>query len=128
MDTISNMIIQLKNAGNAGLEHVIIPHSKLKVSIAEVLKKERFIKDFEIVKKKNKQVLSIDLFIENRTPRIQGVQRLSKPSKRIYKKFSEIRPVKSGYGSLIISTSHGVMTGRDAKKAKLGGEVLFNIW
>lgn len=128
MDTISNMIIQMKNAGNAGHDSVSISYSKLKASIAEVLKQEKFVKDVEVKSEKGKKVLSISLFIENRIPKIQGVARLSKPSKRIYKKFSEIRPVRSGYGALIISTSKGVMSGREAKRAKLGGEALFNIW
>ena len=128
MDTISNFIIKLKNAGNAGLETVSVPHSKLKLSITEVLKKEGYVKDFSEKTEKGKSVISITLFSENRVPKIKGVKRLSKPSKRIYKKASEIRGVKSGYGALILSTSSGVMTGRDAKKAKLGGEALFNIW
>lgn len=128
MDIISNMIISIKNAGNSGHESVSMPHSKLKESIANVLKKERFIKNVEMRETKGKKNLFIELFIENRIPKIKGVQRLSKPSKRIYKKSSEIRLVKSGYGAVILSTPAGVMSGRDARKAKLGGEVLFNIW
>ena len=128
MDQISNFIIKLKNAGNAGLDSVSIPHSNLKESIAEVLKKEGFIQNFETKSEKGRKVLSISLFSENRVPKIKGVQRLSKPSKRIYKKSTEIRSVKSGYGALILSTSQGVMTGREAKASKLGGEALFNIW
>jgi len=128
MDTISNFIIKIKNAGNAGLESVAVPYSKLKLSIAEVLRKEGFIKNFEKKSEKGKPVISISLISENRVPRIKGVQRISKPSKRIYKKAPEIRAVKSGYGAAILSTSKGVMTGREAKKAKLGGEMLFNIW
>lgn len=128
MDTISNFIIKVKNAGNAGLDSVSVPASNLKRSIAEVLKKEGFIKGFEEKSEKGKPVIVISLIKESRTPRIQGVKRISKPSKRIYKKATEIRSVKNGYGSLILSTSQGIMTGRDAKKAKLGGEALFSIW
>ena len=128
MDTISNFIIKLKNAGNAGLETVSTPASKLTSSIAEILKQEGFIKDFTEKSEKGRKVIAITLFSENRIPKIKGVKRISKPSKRIYKKAEEIRGVKSGYGALILSTSHGVMTGREAKKAKLGGEALFNIW
>jgi len=73
-------------------------------------------------------VLTIALLMENRVPRIKGVQRISKPSKRVYKKASEMRAVKSGYGALIVSTSKGVMSGSQAKKAALGGEALFTIW
>ena len=128
MDPISNMIIGLKNAGAAGHDSVSIPYSKLKHSIAEVLKKEGFIKSVDTLTKKGKKMLALDLFMENRVPKIKGVKRISKPSKRIYKKFSDIRAVKSGYGALILSTSRGIMSGRAAKKAKLGGEALFSIW
>lgn len=128
MDTISNFIVKIKNAGNAGIETVSVPHSKLKLAIAEVLKKEGFIKDFVEKTEKGRKVMLITLISENRVPKIKGVARVSKPSKRIYKKAEEIRSVKNGYGALIISTSHGVMTGRDAKKQKLGGEALFQIW
>jgi len=128
MDTISNFIIKLKNAGNAGLETVSVPASKLKLSLAELLRKEGFIKDFVEKSEKGKKVISISLFLENRVPKIKGVKRISKPSKRIYRKSSEIHAVKNGYGILVLSTSAGVMTGRDAKKAKLGGEALFQIW
>jgi len=128
MDTISNFIIKVKNAGNAGLSSTTAPYSKLKASIAEVLKKEGFIKNFEEKMEKGRKVLVVSLFSENRVPKIKGVQRISKPSKRIYKKVNEIRSVKNGYGALILSTSLGVMTGREAKKQKLGGEALFSIW
>lgn len=128
MDTISNFIIKIKNAGLAGQEEVNVPFSKLKASISEVLKKEGFIKGFEEKSLKGKPVLILSLFAENRMPKIKGVKRISKPSKRIYKKTGEIRAVKNGYGALILSTSAGIMTGREAKKAKLGGEALFQIW
>ncbi|MEK7227598.1 MAG: 30S ribosomal protein S8 [Patescibacteria group bacterium] len=128
MDGISNMIIAIKNAGFSGHESVSMPYSKLKQSIADVLKKERFIKSSEVRTEKGKKILTISLFSENRVPKIKGVKRISKPSKRIYKKAFEMRPVKSGYGALIVSTSSGVMSGRDAKKSSLGGEALFTIW
>lgn len=118
----------MKNAGNAGHDQVSIPYSKLKESIALVLKKEHFIENVEMVIEKGRKILKINLFVENRVPKIKGVQRLSKPSKRIYKKSSEIRLVKNGYGAVILSTPSGVMSGREARKQKLGGEVLFNIW
>lgn len=128
MDTISNMIIQIKNAGNAGHDRVLLPYSKLKHSIAEVLKKEHFIKDFAAETKKDGKVLAIELLMENRIPKIKGVERISKPSRRIYKKVSDIRSVRSGYGALILSTSKGIMSGREAKRSSLGGEALFKIW
>ena len=128
MDTISNMIIQLKNAGHAGHNYVAVPYSKLKHSIGETLKKEHFIKNLEVETKKGKKILTVNLFVENRVPKIKGVKRISRPSKRVYKQSSDIHPVKNGYGALILSTSKGVMSGREAKRAKLGGEALFSIW
>ncbi len=128
MDTISNMIIQIKNAGTAGHNRVSVPYSKLRHSIAEVLKKEEFIKDVDSESQKGKKMLVLDLFMKNRVPKIKGVERISKPSRRVYKRCSDIRSVKNGYGALILSTSAGIMSGRDAKKAMLGGEALFKIW
>ncbi len=128
MDAISNMIIQIKNAGFAGHDGVSVPYSKLKHAIAETLKKEHFVKDVETKSEKGRKMLAINLFMENRVPKIKGVERISKPSKRIYKKSTDIRAVKSGYGALILSTSQGIMSGREAKRAKLGGEALFSIW
>ena len=136
MDPISNAINQIKNAGNAGHEKVVVPFSKLKLGIMEVLKKEGFIKGFEERVVKGKKSLVVEVVFEDAKrektgrplPKINGVKRVSKPSKRIYKKASEIRPIKNGYGSIVLSTSLGIMSGREAKKAGLGGEALFIIW
>lgn len=122
------MIIQIKNAGDAGHDRVTLSYSKLKHSVADVLQKENFLKKVSVKGEGTKKSLVIDLFLDNRTPKVRGVSRISKPSKRVYKKSSDIRPVKNGYGALILSTSKGVMSGRDAKKAQLGGEALFTIW
>ena len=128
MDPISDMIAQIKNAGFSGHESVLVPHSKIKASIAELLKKEGFVSKVESVTKKTQSLLQIGLILNKRVPMIQGVKRISKPSKRIYKKHTEIRPVKNGYGLLVMSTPSGIMSGYEAKKAHLGGEALFTIW
>src|ERR1035437_3832809 len=128
MDPIANMITQIKNAGNAGRDSVLVPFSSIKENIATVLMTEGFIKSVEKKMVLKKPMLEIGIILENRIPKIKGVQRLSKTSKRVYKKSAEIRPVRNGYGALILSTPKGVMSGRNAKKAKLGGEVLFSIW
>jgi len=145
MDPISNMIIQIKNAGNAGHDRVLVPYSKFKHSIVEALKKENFIKDIEVNEKKiartngrsggGRKMLAINLlFGESRLstgrqiPKIKGIKRISKPSRRVYKRSTDIRPVKNGYGALILSTSKGIMSGREAKRVSLGGEALFSIW
>lgn len=128
MDPIADMLSQIKNAGTAGRQNVVVGYSRLKHDIAEVLKTEGYIKSVEKKTKGIKSSLSIGLFVENRFPKVKGVKRISKPSKRIYKKVSEIRPVKQGYGIMVISTPEGVMAGYKAKKAGLGGEAMFSIW
>jgi len=122
------MLTSLKNAGNAGRSTVNVPYSKIKENIATVLISEGFLKSAEKKIVDKKAVLSMEVIMENRIPKIKGAQRISKTSKRVYKKSAELRPVKNGYGALILSTPKGVMSGRDAKKQKLGGEVLFSIW
>ena len=128
MDVIGDMIISLKNAGLAGRDTVNVPYSQIKENIANVLKEEGFIKSVEKRMIAKKAVLTIGIILEKRVPKIKGVQRLSKTSKRVYKKSAELRPVKNGYGALVVSTPKGVMSGRNAKKQKVGGEVLFSIW
>lgn len=128
MDPIANMITKLKNAGNAQRDFVTVPYSRLKERIAEVLKSEGFIKGYEKKSEKGHPVLEMSLIIENRVPKIKGVKRVSKPSKRIYTKAGEIRKVKHGYGAVILSTPAGVLSGKEAKKQKVGGEALFEIW
>ncbi len=128
MDPISNMIIAIKNAGDAGRENVVVNYSKIKEDIANVLKSEKFVKNVEKKSKGSKSFLSIDLYIDNRMPKVKGVKRISKPSKRIYTKTQDIRGVKQGYGILVLSTPQGVMAGYKAKKEGVGGEALFSIW
>ncbi len=128
MDPIANMIIEIKNAGNAGRDSITTPFSKIKENIANVLAKEGFVKAVSKKSVKGHPALVVDLYVDNRIPKVKGVRRISKTSKRIYKKSSELRPVKSGYGMLVVSTPKGIMSGRDARKEKLGGEVLFSIW
>lgn len=122
------MLNHIKNAGNAGKDNVVVGYSKLKHDIADVLAAEGFIKSVSKKEKGSKPSLSLDLYIENRVPKVKGVKRHSKPSKRIYRKASEIRPVKQGYGILVLSTPKGVMAGYKAKRDGVGGEALFSIW
>lgn len=128
MDRIADMITHIVNAGNAGRDNAVVGYSKLKADIAAVLKEEGFIKGYEKKTKGGKNFLSLDLYVENRMPKIKGVKRHSKPGKRLYKKSTELRPVKQGYGMLVLTTPKGVMSGKRARKEKVGGEVLFSIW
>lgn len=129
-DPITDMFNRIRNAQLVKHQQVEIPYSALKYSLAEILLREGFIKKVE--KKKNKKgqkVIQIYLgYFQDGTPFISGLKRISKPGCRIYKKHKELKKVKRGYGVAIISTSEGLMTTQQAKKKKLGGEVLGEVW
>ncbi len=129
MDKIANMLIMIKNAGNAGKDTVVVPHSNLKAAIADCLVKAKFISN---VSKKttegNKAILEITLMKEGKAPRITQVERISKPSKRVYIKASQIKPVRNGFGVMVLSTPKGILMASDARKELVGGEALFRIW
>lgn len=127
-DKISNLIIGLKNAYNAKHDVFVSPFSKLNVSILETLRKEGFIKDFDEKGKDLNKELEVSLKYENGAPAISDVQRVSKQSRRVYVSYKDLRPVKNGYGISVISTPEGVMSDKEAKNKKLGGEELFKVW
>lgn len=132
MSPIANMLVQLKNAQSRGLEEVVLPFSKIKFSIAEILKNKGFISEVEKKKRKMKKaevdILYIRLKYNNGIGAIDDVKLISKPSRRVYTGRDELRQVKNGYGVSVISTSKGLMTGEDARKAGIGGELIFEIW
>lgn len=127
-DPISDMIIRIKNAGDSKKESVIFPYSKLKLTILDTLMKDGFVKSFGKKGKKIAKFIEVVLVYEDGVSKIKGVERVSKTSKRVYNKSKDIRRVKSGLGSLILSTPKGIMTDKQAKEANVGGEVLFKIW
>lgn len=132
MYNIGNMLIQLKNAQVSRQERASVPFSKVKYEIAKVLKENDFVQSVDIKKKKMKKsevsFLDVKLKYVDGQGAISGVKFLSKPSRRLYIKSKDIRPVKSGYGILILSTPKGILVGKDARKQKLGGEVIAEIW
>jgi small subunit ribosomal protein S8 len=125
-DPISDLLIRLQNASRAGHVRVTLPASKMKAAVAQVLAKEKYVVEIEKPKKSNQ--LSMVLAYRDGKPVIQGVKRLSKPSRRLYMGAGEIHPIKHGHGLLVLSTPLGVMTGIDARRQKVGGEALFEIW
>lgn len=128
-DPVGDMIIRIKNAAAAKKTTVAIPHSMLKLAIAEKLKQHGFITEVEKRGRKVKKTIDITLaYSENGMPRIRGVKRISKPGRRMYAKVRDIVPIKYGHGTSLLSTPRGVMTGEEARKAKLGGEMMFHIW
>lgn len=128
MDKVANMLITVKNGGNARREFVYIPFSKYIQSIAKCLLNNGFIAGYEKKKRQSGDLLEIKINYEDDKPRINGVKRISKPSRRLYASVREIYPVREGYGKLILSTPKGVLAGEDAKKQLVGGELLFEIW
>ena len=128
MDSISDMIVRMKNATDSRKESVVFPYSKIKVAILELLQKEGFIKSFGKKGKKVVKFIEVVLSYDGKEARINGVKRVSKTSKRVYFGSKEIKKVKNGMGSLIMSTPKGIMTDKMAREAKVGGEALFEIW
>ncbi|MDX2225529.1 MAG: 30S ribosomal protein S8 [Verrucomicrobiae bacterium] len=127
-DPIADMLTRLRNANSARLEVVILPYSKLKSEIAKVLKKEGFVREVTVEKEGARQNLRIEMKYAGSQSAIQGLRRISKPGLRLYSNSREVPKVLGGYGVCILSTSRGVMTGRDAIKQKVGGEVLAYVY
>jgi small subunit ribosomal protein S8 len=127
-DPISDMLNRIRNAQAVFHPTVEIPFSNLKYEIAKILAKSGFIEKVEKKGRKVKKNIEITLKYEDKIPAISGIKRISKPGQRIYSDFRKIRKVKGGYGIAIISTSKGLMTDKEARRQKLGGEILFEIW
>lgn len=128
-DPISNFLIKLKNAARANSGVVSVPHSALIESIANILEKEGYLKSVTKRRKKNQKFIDVELAsVSDRQSKVIDIERVSKSSKRVYAGFRDIRPYKNGFGRSVLSTSKGLMTDLEARKARLGGEVLFKIW
>ena len=132
MYPIANMLIAIKNAQSANKERLLVPFSKSKFDIAKILKEAGFVSDIERKKKKIKKTeqnfVEIKINREGQANQISGIKLISKPSRRVYTKKIEIKPVMSGYGLSIISTSKGIMSGEEARKQNLGGELIAEVW
>lgn len=128
-DPLADMLTRIRNATMVKKDNVEIPASKLKTEIAKVLKSEGYIKGYKIEKDNKQGILKIALkYDDQRNSVVEGIRRVSKPGSRVYVKGSEVPKVINGYGIAIISTSKGLMVDREARKAKIGGEILCNVW
>ena len=128
-DPISDMLTRIRNASLARHASVMAPFSKIKGDIADILKEEGFIRECATVRSGNHRVLRMHLIYgEKNQPAISGLQRVSKPSLRVYTGHTEIPRVYGGLGTAILSTSKGIMTGHRAWKEKLGGEIICLVW
>jgi len=122
------MITRLRNAAHAMKESVDIPASKMKMNIADILLKEGYIKGYKVIEDGKQGILRLNLKYLNSRHVITGIQRVSRPGRRVYRGADEIPLIRRGLGIAVMSTSKGIMTGQKAKAGKLGGEVLIKVW
>jgi small subunit ribosomal protein S8 len=127
-DPIADMLTRIRNGSRARHTDVLVPASKTKRAIAEILRDEGFIEAFDETKDGPQAFLRLQLKYVGKVPVISGLKRVSKPGLRVYAAKTDIPRVLGGLGVVIVSTSHGIMTGSRARKAQLGGEVLAYVW
>ncbi|MBI4798817.1 MAG: 30S ribosomal protein S8 [Desulfarculus sp.] len=127
-DPIADMLTRVRNAILARHHEVEVPLSKMKVSVAQALQDEGYILGYETAEDGKQGILRIQLKYSGNTPVIEGIKRVSKPSRRVYVSHDEIPKVMSGLGVNILSTPRGVMSDRKARKERLGGEVVCSVW
>ena len=128
-DPIADMLTRIRNANQMRYNEVVVPSSKLKLEIVKILKAEGYITDYKVEKGQVQDNIVITLkYGKNKERVISGLKRISKPGLRVYAKAEEIPTVLNGLGISIVSTSKGIMTGKEARKENLGGEVLAYVW
>lgn len=127
-DPIADMLICIKNASLKSKPSTVVPHSKLKQEIANILIKQGYLKSAEVKGKRVKKYLELTIAYNAGVPKYNDVQRVSKSSRRVYMGAKEIRSVREGRGFSVVSTPKGLLTDKEARKEKVGGEVLFKVW
>ena len=128
-DPIADMLTRIRNGGRARLVRVSVPGSHLKADIARVLKERGFISDFSREGDPKKPTLSVEIrYNADNAPIIEGIERVSKPSRRVYVGWDEIPQVRNGLGIAILSTPRGIMTDEQAREGHIGGEILARVW
>jgi small subunit ribosomal protein S8 len=128
-DPLADMLTRVRNAGNAKLNSVDIPGSRIKAALAGVLKEEGYIRNFKFIKDNKQGIIRIYLkYDKNDRHAIYGLERISKPSRRVYVKGKDAKPVLNGMGVSVLSTSRGILTDKQARQENLGGELLCKIW
>ena len=128
-DPIADMLTRVRNAGKAKFNSVDIPGSKMKFELAKLLKDEGYIRNYKFIKDNKQGVLRVYLkYNDKQEHSILRIDRISKPSKRVYTKSNDIKPVYNGLGIAVISTSKGMMTDKHARENNIGGEIICNVW
>ena len=128
-DPIADMLTMVRNAGKAKFNSVDIPGSKMKFELAKLLKDEGYIRNYKFIKDNKQGILRVYLkYNEKQEHSILRIDRVSKPSKRVYMKGKDIKPVYNGLGIAVLSTSKGIMTDKHARENNIGGEIICNVW
>lgn len=128
-DPLADMLTRIRNAGKAKLNSVDIPGSQMKAALANVMKEEGFIRNYKFIKDNKQGIIRVYLkYDRNESHAIYGIERISKPSRRVYIKNKEVKPVLNGIGISVLSTSRGIMTDKQARQENVGGELICKIW
>ena len=128
-DPVADMLTKVRNAAMARHEKVDVPASKLKLEIVKILKTEGYIKNFKKIQEEGKNILRIFLkYDDENNPVIHGVKKISTPGRRVYSGYKDLPRVYNGYGTIIVSTSAGVTTGKKATEKMVGGELVCTVW
>ena len=127
-DQIADLITRIRNAVIVGKNEIMVPTSKLKVGLIEVLAKNGYVANFEVVEGTPRGILHVVINEPGANAKINEIAKVSKPGRRVYSSADDIPTFKSGRGMVIVSTSKGLMTGKEAKKNRLGGEILVKVW
>lgn len=128
-DPIADLLTRIRNGSRIRSTNVEVPHSKIKIEILKILQQEGYVKGFEVTTESKFPKIKIDLSYDaKRKPVIQKLQRVSTPGLRVYKGAGDLKPIRNGLATQIVSTCQGVMTDREARKRHIGGEVICEVW
>lgn len=127
-DQIADLLTRIRNAVMVGKTEILVPTSKLKVAVVELLVKNGYLSSFEVMPGEPRGMLHVVINEPGTIAQINEITKVSKPGRRVYSAAADLKAVKSGRGMMIVSTSKGLMTGKDAKKNHLGGEILLKVW
>ena len=127
-DQIADLLTRIRNSLMVGKNEIYLPTSKLKVAVVDALKKAGYLADYELIDHAPRAVLRITIVENGKVAAIHEIEKISKPGRRVYVAADEIPKIKSGRGLVLVSTSKGIMTGREAAKNRLGGELLVKVW
>lgn len=127
-DQIADLLTRIRNAISASKNEILVPTSKLKTQVIEVLAKNGYIASYEVIEGSPRGMLKVTINEAGTNAKINEISKVSKPGRRVYSSAEDLPTIKSGRGMIIVSTSKGLMTGREAKKNRLGGEILVKVW